>query len=65
MTKPTPDDLEAVRSVITALKEFDPKDQERVLRWAREKLGLPSVGAASLVSPKARPELAPELPAGG
>ena len=35
------DDLEAVRAVVEALKGFDPADQERVIRWAREKLGLP------------------------
>jgi len=35
-----PDDLEAVRAVTTALDGFGPEDQERILRWAREKLGL-------------------------
>lgn len=40
MTKETPDDLEAVRTVVAALQPFEPKDQERILRWAREKLGL-------------------------
>jgi hypothetical protein len=37
------DDLEAVRIVVDALSGFDAKDQERILRWAREKLGLPVV----------------------
>jgi len=36
----TPDDLEAVRSVTTALGGFSPEEQERIIRWAREKLGL-------------------------
>ena len=40
MSKPTLDDLEAVRTIVTALGGFEAKDQERVLRWAREKLGL-------------------------
>ena len=51
MTKPA-DDLEAVRVVAEALQEFDAKDQERIIRWAREKLGLsvppttsPAIGA--------------------
>jgi len=35
-----PDDLEAVRLVTTALGGFSPEDQERIIRWAREKLGL-------------------------
>jgi hypothetical protein len=42
-----PDDLEAVRAVAEALKAFDPNEQERIIRWAREKLGLPQGGAAS------------------
>jgi hypothetical protein len=39
MTKPN-DDLEAVRIVAEALQGFDARDQERIIRWAREKLGL-------------------------
>ncbi len=35
-----PDDLDAVRTVVTALEGFDSKDQERIIRWASEKLGL-------------------------
>jgi hypothetical protein len=34
------DDLEAVRSVVEALQGFDPAEQERIIRWAREKVGL-------------------------
>lgn len=36
----TKDDLEAVRTIITTLEKFDVNDQERIIRWAREKLGL-------------------------
>jgi len=36
----TTDDLEAVRVVTTALGGFGPEEQERIIRWAREKLGL-------------------------
>jgi len=36
----TSDDLDAVRAIIKALESFEPKDQERIIRWAREKLGL-------------------------
>jgi hypothetical protein len=39
MSKPT-DDLEAVRIIVDTIKSLDAKDQERVIRWAREKLGL-------------------------
>jgi hypothetical protein len=36
-----PDDLEAVRAVVDALRAFPADDQRRILRWAQEKLGLP------------------------
>jgi hypothetical protein len=36
----TPDDLSAVRSLVEALRPFEASDQERIIRWAREKLGL-------------------------
>jgi hypothetical protein len=48
MTKPAPDDLEAVRAVVSALEEFDTKAQERILRWAQEKLGLVAPARAPL-----------------
>ena len=35
-----PDDLEAVRTITSTLEPFDKNDQERIIRWAREKLGL-------------------------
>jgi hypothetical protein len=52
MTKPQSDDLDAVRKVVEALDGFEAKDQERIIRWAREKLGLtqPSVATPSLPS---------------
>lgn len=34
------DDLEAVRTIAEALKPFTKEEQERILRWAREKVGL-------------------------
>jgi len=41
MTKAGADDLEAVRTIAAALEGFAGPDQERILRWVREKLGLP------------------------
>jgi len=35
-----PDDLEAVRTISAALSGFSPEEQERILRWVREKVGL-------------------------
>jgi len=39
------DDLEAVRTIVATLEKFDKNDQERIIRWAREKLGLETVQA--------------------
>lgn len=50
MSTKAPDDLEAVRSIVEALKPFDGSDQERIIRWAREKLGLSSTPARQLGS---------------
>jgi len=36
----TKDDLEAVRSITEALDGFNSTDQERIIRWAMEKIGL-------------------------
>lgn len=54
MAKSTPDDYEAVRIVVATLEPFEANDQERILRWAREKLGLAAVAATS--SGEAKPE---------
>jgi hypothetical protein len=34
------DDLDAVRTLVSTLEPFDTGEQERIIRWAREKLGL-------------------------
>ena len=46
MAKPQ-DDFEVVRTIVSALEGFPATDQERILRWAREKLGLAQAAAAS------------------
>ncbi len=51
MTKPA-DDLEAVRAVVEAVQGFKEDEQQRIFRWAAEKLGLKS------------PFVAPTLPVG-
>ena len=56
MSKDTLDDLEAVRSVVDALVKFPKEDQQRILRWAQEKLGL----AVSTGSPAAPHQADPE-----
>lgn len=64
MTKPAPDDLEAVRTIVGALAEFDAKAQERILRWAQEKLGLvaPGRGHSQIVQVPAAGSSHPQLP---
>jgi hypothetical protein len=44
MTKP-PDDYEAVRQFVTTLEGFSADDRERIIRWAREKLGMAAAGS--------------------
>lgn len=48
-----PDDLEAVRSIVSALTPFDDIEKERIIRWASEKLGLKNL------SPNASPVMQP------
>ena len=50
MSTTKPDDLQAVRDIVEALQPFDELDRDRIVRWAREKLGMshsPSVTATS------------------
>jgi hypothetical protein len=42
------DDLDAVKNIITSLQGFEKKDQERIIRWALEKIGLDITGSASV-----------------
>jgi hypothetical protein len=41
MTDKALDDLDAVRTIVETLKNFKPEEQQRILRWAVEKAGLP------------------------
>lgn len=53
MTNPQ-DDLEAVRQLIVALEPFKNEERDRIIRWAREKLGMQSVSnQGNLVVPTA------------
>lgn len=56
------DDLDAVRTLVETLEGFDSTDQERILRWAREKLSLPvEAPAQESTTP---PRLPAQQPAG-
>jgi hypothetical protein len=58
MSTPKLDDLEAVRTVVEAVQDFQPDEQQRILRWAIEKLGI-SVQVSSGYTP---PPHAPGTP---
>ena len=59
MTQPKLDDLEAVRAVVDALKDFPPEDQQRIFRWSAEKLGLAPLASPSSPPPALRPHGVP------
>src|SRR6184192_3203416 len=42
------DDLEAVRVLADTLQPFAVEDRERIIRWSRERLGMPSAVAAAV-----------------
>lgn len=43
-----PDDLEAIRTLISILEPFNVEEQERIIRYAKEKLGLPAEAVAAV-----------------
>jgi len=54
MSTTKPDDLQAVRDLVDALQPFDDIERDRIIRWAREKLGMgvpASIGAPSVGAP--------------
>ena len=64
MTDKALDDLDAVRTIVETLKNFKPEEQQRILRWAVEKAGLPqSIAPTSSAGPATpAPSTAPVLP---
>jgi len=49
------DDLEAVRTVIDAIGNFKPEEQQRIIRWVAEKLGLPQPFVSAAHNPSIPP----------
>jgi hypothetical protein len=76
MSAPKTDDLDAVRAVVDAIKDFKSDEQQRILRWVAEKLGLPQPFAPAVhasaplpgplpsVTSPAQPHV-PPVPGGG
>lgn len=54
MPKP-PDDLDAIRTIVTTLEAFEVVDRERIIRYALEKLGVKPVAVASTLQGKIDP----------
>lgn len=55
MTKPK-DDLEAVRGIADILESFSDEERERIIRWARERLGM------GVTQPQSQPQPTPGQP---
>jgi hypothetical protein len=55
MTNPKQDDLEAVRVLATTLEPFNGEERERIIRWARERLGMTGGAPPSQDRPPALP----------
>lgn len=55
MGTPKLDDLEAVRTVVETLKDFSADEQQRIFRWAAEKLGTSLPAASGHIQPTATP----------
>ena len=49
------DDLGAVRVLVEILGPFEKDEQERIIRWAREKLGLTAITSSQPVLPSTNP----------
>jgi hypothetical protein len=71
MSGTKPDDLAAVRTIVDTLNDFSPDEQQRILRWTIEKLGLSIAAPATypagtiFAAPSAATSAAPPAPAGG
>ncbi|MGH9527110.1 MAG: hypothetical protein ACRD2F_10575, partial [Terriglobales bacterium] len=58
------DDLDAVKAIVEAVKDLAPRDQQRVFRWAAEKLGLPA-SRGEVDEPAAGADARPRALSGG
>lgn len=63
MSAPKTDDLEAVRTVVEALKDFPVADQQRIVRWAAEKLGMTMPASVGHAATPATPAATASQPA--
>jgi hypothetical protein len=59
------DDLEATRQVAAILQPFQEVERERIIRWAREKLGMAAPPEGVAARREGAPATAPEVTTGG
>jgi hypothetical protein len=59
MSSPKTDDLEAVRLVVEAVKDFKLDEQQRIFRWAAEKLGMSLPAGSGYTPPPPSPAGSP------
>ena len=62
MTGTKTDDLDAVRAVVDAIKDFKSDEQQRIIRWVAEKLSMPQPYAASVQAHGASAPASPVTP---
>jgi hypothetical protein len=58
------DDLQAVRTIVSALEPFEPDEQRRILRWSTEKIGL-AVPTAPIATERNNIAQTPSIERGG
>jgi hypothetical protein len=63
MSTPKLDDLQAVRTVVEAVQDFKPDEQQRIFRWAAEKLGISVPTTFGYTAPPHSPGAPPPPPA--
>ncbi len=53
------DDFQAVKLLVETLSPFDDKDRERIIRWAKEKLGMANPNPSGFQAPQQSTALSP------
>jgi len=63
MSTPAPDEFDALRTIVKTLEAFGPDDQNRILRWTAEKLGLGQTPLVTLPAGSTGSNVLPSAPA--
>lgn len=60
-TNSTPDDLDALRTILDTLEPFDESNRQRIIRWAMEKMGLKISNNTESPTANVPPGIAPQV----